>query len=290
MVCGDSLLATTKELFGRDTLFTATILNPPFLGNISGAFGADYLKSIQARYPGCGGRCDFAIYFLRRAYEITAPGGTVAIISTKTIAEGDSRNGGLRIIVRDGGIIYDANTNMPWPGVANVRISTVCIRKPSPCEQVVLRDEFARAVASGDEDSALSIAKRITLETPPLAWRLLDEIDLTPEWEHGWEHVRLQIIERAYHLVEFIQRERERGGLDTPATYRLVFGTVEQFGYLKEYWTKVRIFVGVHHRDDVEIIRHKVAAGFTRKAKPLPVYTCAPFDPGSAEPVDEAAE
>jgi hypothetical protein len=53
----------------------------------------------------------------------------LGLLATKTIAEGDSREGGLEWITRNGGEIFAAFPNEPWPGKAAVITSRVHIIK-----------------------------------------------------------------------------------------------------------------------------------------------------------------
>lgn len=116
------------EVFERDPPgFDAIIGNPPFLGGtmISGTLGTRYLEYISSGTPGTGGRCDLVAYFFRRAFGLCRTGGAYGLIGTKTIAQGDTRRGGLTAIVAAGGVIYSAHTSIKWPGTAAVTVSVV---------------------------------------------------------------------------------------------------------------------------------------------------------------------
>lgn len=73
--------------------FDCILGNPPYLGGkkISGSFGDQYLNWLKYYYAPCGGLTDFVAYFLRRNYNIIRVGGFEAIITTNTIAQGDTR-------------------------------------------------------------------------------------------------------------------------------------------------------------------------------------------------------
>lgn len=51
--------------------------------------------------------------------------GTLGLIATNTIGQGDTRATGLQWLVDSGAIIYGAVPNMPWPGDAAVTVSVV---------------------------------------------------------------------------------------------------------------------------------------------------------------------
>jgi hypothetical protein len=57
------------------------------------------------------------------------PGGTLGLIATNTIAQGDTRSTGLRWICTHNGTIYAARRRYRWPGVAAVVVSIVHLRK-----------------------------------------------------------------------------------------------------------------------------------------------------------------
>jgi hypothetical protein len=109
--------------------FDVIIGNPPFLGGqkISGTFGDDYLAYLKACFKDTGAM-DLVGFFFRRNYELLRPGGRMALIATKTIAEGGTREGGLDQIIKTG-TIYWAVKSMPWPGKAAVSVSLAAIHK-----------------------------------------------------------------------------------------------------------------------------------------------------------------
>ncbi|MCZ7679815.1 MAG: N-6 DNA methylase [Sandaracinaceae bacterium] len=111
----------------RAAFMDAFVGNPPFLGGIaiSGAFGPAYAQWLPATTPNASGRADLVAYFFRRADVLLGNHGTVAFIATNTIAQGDTREAGLRELIRTGALIYDATTSRPWPGQAAVSISVV---------------------------------------------------------------------------------------------------------------------------------------------------------------------
>lgn len=106
--------------------------NPPFAGknNIIDAGGENYLPWLQAVHEGAHGNADLAAHFFRRAMWLLGDHGTVGFIATNTIAQGDTRQTGLKHVVEGGAVIYDAVKSMKWPvGGANVSVSVVHLAK-----------------------------------------------------------------------------------------------------------------------------------------------------------------
>ena len=120
------------EVFeGDNPGFDAFVGNPPFLGGtrISTNYGSEFLDWLTTTFEDTGNRTDLVAYFFRRAFNYLRDGGTMGFIATNTIAQGDTREGGLRWIRQNGGIIYDARRRYPWPGLAAVIVSVIHISK-----------------------------------------------------------------------------------------------------------------------------------------------------------------
>jgi hypothetical protein len=98
--------------------FDAIIGNPPFLGGqkLTGAMGTpvrDWLVSSIA--GGRRGSADLVAYFLLRATSLLQAKGTIGLIATNTVAQGDTREVGLDAIVTDGFTITRAVQSRSWP-------------------------------------------------------------------------------------------------------------------------------------------------------------------------------
>ncbi len=120
------------EVFWRENGgFDAIVGNPPYLGGlrISELLGMAYFGYLVNAYPPAGHMCDMAAYFMRRMHQLLLKDGTLGCITTKTIAQGDTRQGGLEAIRRSGGEIYFAIRRFVWPGVASVIATILCITK-----------------------------------------------------------------------------------------------------------------------------------------------------------------
>jgi hypothetical protein len=111
--------------------FDAFVGNPPFLGGvgISRDLGMPYFQFLVASFPPAGHQCDLVAYFFRRAFALLRNGGSFGLIATNTIAQGDTREGGLRIILSHSGHIFAATRRLRWPGLAAVVVSVVHVFK-----------------------------------------------------------------------------------------------------------------------------------------------------------------
>ncbi|WP_437768908.1 DNA methyltransferase [Sorangium sp. So ce281] len=111
----------------RPARLGAFVGNPPFLGGkrISTDHGELYAAWLEQLH-GATKNTDLAAHFFRRAAALLGRRGTVGLIATNTIAQGDTRRSGLRPLVEAGGaIIYHAVRSVPWPGDAAVHVAVV---------------------------------------------------------------------------------------------------------------------------------------------------------------------
>ncbi len=120
------------EVFDRDNPgFDVIVGNPPFAGKntlIAGNPDA-YLDWLKHKHRGSHGNADLAAHFFRHAFGLLRQGGTLGLIATNTIGQGDTRSTGLRWICKNGGEIYRVQKRLKWPGEAAVVVSVVHIIK-----------------------------------------------------------------------------------------------------------------------------------------------------------------
>ncbi len=127
------------EVFARENGgFDAIVGNPPFLGGtrISTALSSEYRDWLKRTFDESGNRMDLAAYFFRCAFELARVDGAFGLIGTNTIAQGDTRTGGLGWIARHNGFLFAAQRRRRWPGLAAVMISVVHVlkgRSPTKC-------------------------------------------------------------------------------------------------------------------------------------------------------------
>ena len=107
--------------------FDAVVGNPPFAGKntVAAANPAAYPGWLKALHTGSHGNADLAAHFFRRAFNLLRKGGTLGLIATNTISQGDTRSTGLRWICEHGGEIYRAQRRFKWPGEAAVIVSVI---------------------------------------------------------------------------------------------------------------------------------------------------------------------
>jgi methylase of polypeptide subunit release factors len=109
--------------------FDAIIGNPPFLGGqkLTGALGTeirDWLVNILA--AGKRGSADQVAYFFLRAQALLSSRGTIGLIATNSIAQGDTREVGLDPMVESGFTITRALQSRAWP-VASANLEYAAI-------------------------------------------------------------------------------------------------------------------------------------------------------------------
>ncbi len=111
--------------------FDLVVMNPPFLGGkrLRTVHGEQYAAALQRATPGTNGNTDLAAHFLRRGYEVLRDGGVLAAVTTNTIAQGDTREGGLQALIERGATIARAETRVPWPGEAGVVTSLLWVTR-----------------------------------------------------------------------------------------------------------------------------------------------------------------
>ncbi|HEX7773690.1 MAG TPA: DNA methyltransferase, partial [Pyrinomonadaceae bacterium] len=121
------------EVFDRENGgFDAIVGNPPYAGKNTLLKGnregfLDWLKTLHKESHG---NADLVAHFFRRAFNILRRDGTLGLIATNTIRQGDTKQTGLRwICVKGGGTIYTARCRYKWPGQAAVVVSVVWVVK-----------------------------------------------------------------------------------------------------------------------------------------------------------------
>ena len=120
------------EVFDRENAgFDAVVGNPPFLGGkrISTTLGDSYRDWLAELHMESNSNSDVVAHFFRRTFGILRIGGTLGLIATNTIAQGDTRSTGLRWISKNGGEIYRAQRRLNWPGLAAVVVSVLHVHK-----------------------------------------------------------------------------------------------------------------------------------------------------------------
>lgn len=115
-------------------MMDAFVGNPPFMGKngISEGGGVLYLPFLQAVHEGAHGNADLSAHFFRRAAALTGAHGTIGLIATNTIGQGDTRATGLQHLCSHAFSIFSTTVDMPWPGDAGVTVSVAHLAKGTP--------------------------------------------------------------------------------------------------------------------------------------------------------------
>lgn len=110
--------------------FDCILGNPPYLGGqaLSGTYGNQFCEYVKWQFAPTG-LSDLVTYFLRRIFSVLRADGFTAFITTNSIKDGDVRKDGLEQIIAAGGNINMAVRGIKWPGVANLVVSLISIKK-----------------------------------------------------------------------------------------------------------------------------------------------------------------
>ncbi len=132
------------EVFDRENPgFDTVVGNPPFAGKntVASANPTAYPQWLKALHTESHGNADLAAHFFRRVFNLLRKGGTLGLIATNTISQGDTRWTGLRWICEHGGEIYRAQRRFKWPGQAAVIVSVIHVIKGEYMGQRMLDDQ-----------------------------------------------------------------------------------------------------------------------------------------------------
>ncbi len=104
--------------------------NMPFIGGrrIATVHGERYAQWLCDDFESSG-EVDYVTYFFLRANELLGRTGTIGFIATNSISQGDTRRVGLRRLLSDGLVIYDAQNKLPWPGDSGVLVAPIVLAK-----------------------------------------------------------------------------------------------------------------------------------------------------------------
>ncbi len=152
------------EVFDRENGgFDSIVGNPQFVGGkkISTNYGQEYFAWIKEHNPESSS-ADLVAFFFRRAFDLLRKNGTLGLIATNTIAQGDTRYSGLRWICNHNGTIYNAQKRLKWPGLAAVVVSVLNIikgeyqqQKNLDCKQVDFISAFLFPKGSHENPNVL---------------------------------------------------------------------------------------------------------------------------------------
>ena len=100
--------------------FDAVIGNPPFLGGskLTGAMGTSLRDWLVNLIAGRRGNADLVAYFFLRANSLLHKKGSLGLVATNSVAQGDSREVGLDVMVAAGFTITRAIQSRSWPAAS----------------------------------------------------------------------------------------------------------------------------------------------------------------------------
>ena len=138
--------------------FDCILGNPPYLGGfrISIMHGDSMLNWLKYNFSPLGGQADLISYFFRRIYDVIKNNGFQSLISTNTIAQGDSKEGSLDVIYKKGGSINFAIKSMKWPGVAAVEVSLISICKGIWGKEFILNTKVVSNISAYLDDTIIT--------------------------------------------------------------------------------------------------------------------------------------
>lgn len=147
----------------KEAWVDAFLGNPPFAGKnqVIDANGSDYLEWLMAVHVGAHGLADYSAHFFRRTASLLGKHGTIGLLATKTIGQGDTRASALQPLIRDQGfVVYEATRSMPWPGEAAVAVAVVHLARGAPV------DSEPRRLLDGSSVAAVNSRLRGKPEQP----------------------------------------------------------------------------------------------------------------------------
>jgi hypothetical protein len=115
--------------------FDGFVGNPPFMGGakLATEIGVQYrdfiVPFVASGIKGKRGQADLSAYFLRRLFVLSASAGCAGVVTTNTIAQGDTRILGLEDLVASGYTILRAISTQTWPGAASLEISLLWLKR-----------------------------------------------------------------------------------------------------------------------------------------------------------------
>jgi hypothetical protein len=134
--------------------FDAFIGNPPFMGGtkISTNYGDYYYKYVRRKFTSFGGRADFCVLFFLQAYDKAKHSGSLGLVATNSISDGDSKVSGFKQIIGKGGHIYRSKTSFSWPGTASVVVSVIHIYKGDYSGRIILNEKQVNFIGINLDD------------------------------------------------------------------------------------------------------------------------------------------
>jgi len=137
------------EVFERGG-FDGIVGNPPFIfgKNVSANFGTIYNLYLINQTPHSSKNIDICAHFLFRSFILLSRYGALGLLSTSSIAEGETRIAGLENLIQSGGTIFSASSKKKWPGSANVFICQLHVSRSDWLSEVSLNQNKVEKITS----------------------------------------------------------------------------------------------------------------------------------------------
>ena len=161
------------EVIGRGG-FDVVIGNPPYRhgSRISSDNGTDYLRYLVAQNVGVKGTSDLVIYFLRRSVGLCRNAGTIGLVTTKSVAEGDNKKSGFGWLFQNTSFrLYDAIKQMNWPGEADLLVSIFHGLSAKWCGEIRLNGKMVSGINESLEEETGQIEMRPLLANDSLCYK-----------------------------------------------------------------------------------------------------------------------
>ncbi|MCM1983779.1 Eco57I restriction-modification methylase domain-containing protein [Lyngbya confervoides] len=131
--------------------FDAIVGNPPFQGGkkISTFLGLTYRHFIGEHIANSvKGSADLCGFFLLRAGMLIDSQGTLGLIATNTISQGDTREVSLEQLLSRGFSIPRAVPSRPWPGAASLEVAQVWLHKGEWNQKYILENQIVEGITA----------------------------------------------------------------------------------------------------------------------------------------------
>jgi len=136
--------------------FDCILGNPPYLGGkrLSRTYGDTFLGYVKHTFAPANGGVDLVVYFLRRAFNLLNSNGYLAIISTNTICQGDSRLAGLEFLnTTEKSQINFSKRSVRWPGRAAVNVTLLGLNRGALAPNCFLDEKPVKHISSFLDDN-----------------------------------------------------------------------------------------------------------------------------------------